>query len=99
MSRNDRKTVKPGPFERQGISVACPVCDADPGERCRGGETHEERRKRAAVFAERRVEGIKARERQAEFARRNRPRRRTPAPVVVKNLAELPELERSRYER
>lgn len=99
------KRLKSGLYEREGISVGCPVCIAAPGQRCHGQATHEERRKRAAVFAEMRVEGIKAQARRRQIAihiaRQNRAlerrAKRKAGPVVVKQAADLSPAERARY--
>jgi hypothetical protein len=64
-------------------------------------QAHEERRKRAAVFAERRVEGIKAqrvgRQFAIEAAKQNRADKHRNGPVTVKNAADLSPAERAKY--
>jgi hypothetical protein len=90
-------------LERHGISVVCPVCGAEPGVPCRDrAQAHDERRQRAAVFAERRIEGIRVQRRRRwgrgaaieNSARLSDGKRH---PVVVKRAADLAHVERDRY--
>ena len=90
----------PGPLERRGISVVCPVCGVRAGVLCHGKDVHEERSRRAQVFADMRADGIRAQERVRHFAvraKKRRPPARPPAPVVIKHVDELSPVERARY--
>lgn len=104
-----RRHTRVDPLEKRGHSVRCSVCGAEGGSPCHDehgrrlsdGQTHAERKKRAAVFAEMRRESAKMQRRRrpsaTKAAKEIRANRRRNGPVVVKHAADLSPADRARY--
>jgi hypothetical protein len=99
-NKRNRRNKRHRPYEQAGISVICPECGAPSGTMCHGRlSPHDDRRKRAAVFAERRIEGVLIQQR-LRAGKKRPPGRLSDGKrhrVTVKQIADLSATERGQY--